>query len=321
MDSIAEEWLEQHTFYCSRLRARITHEQCEANRRRANSDGLFFADKMPGVSLKHCRGCPGPDSQQGEEGMPSTPKEPGWNERKCNVCGRIKKLESHYRPTKGMENQIDPKRVKTCIRCERKHGWCPPQYMDFQDIEEPINCPSTTETPTVSEQDSVETADQETKHTFNEWEDLTIDDNNNGADAPNDKPFQSPTDTEDPLANATQLRPLQQYTSSGAAVARLNNKGRDLYLSSLACKEFKILQYACCDFYLAADQQTPLIHLHDNPGRNSRKLAVDNKKSGSAAHVSCIAYAKLLGWQPGQEWLVEGTARSDVIKLVAKAEQ
>jgi hypothetical protein len=264
----AEEWLEQNTIYCSRLRARITPEQCQINHKRANQDGQFWAEKMPGVSLKKCRGCPGVNGEAREEEMPKN--EPGPNERRCNVCGRIKELEKYYRPIKGQENQIDPRRVKTCIKCERRHGWCPQDYMAL-DIQEPINYPSTTEDPA----------------------------------------------EEDPLASAQHIEgaPIKRNYYSNP-VARTDPKCRYFYLSKQACRDYPVTQeYPYLDFYLAADG-TPLLLFHASPAPSSRKIQSDNKLKYGGLKVSCRLFQDELGWKGRDRFLVQGTSRYDVLRLV-----
>ena len=306
----AEEWLLQNTFYCSRLRARITQEQCQINHKRANQDGQFWAEKMPGVSLKKCRGCPGVNGEAREEEMDI---ELNVDQRKCNMCGRTKELEAYFRPVKGQEDQIDPKRVKTCIRCERRYGFCPQEYMD-DDIDKPIGGPPTTEGATEGATSSQGSDDFEPLMSADEWEEMASKCEDEEIESTDVGDPQPPAN--DPLAGAIHLKSLQQYSKKGPVKARLSRDGRDLYISGQACHKFEIHSFSYCDFYLAPDQQTTFLHLHDNPTTNSRKVAVENRTTMSAGRVCCKMFAETLGWQPQHEWRIEGTSRPDVIKLV-----
>jgi hypothetical protein len=50
-----DEWLAENTFYCERLRARLTPEQCRRNRERPEID---FNEDRP-MRPRECNGCPG----------------------------------------------------------------------------------------------------------------------------------------------------------------------------------------------------------------------------------------------------------------------
>ena len=242
---------------------------------------------------------------------PEPVKELGPNERRCSLCEKVKPLEN-YRPRKDQaKGKTNPVKVKTCMVCEYRQGWLPREYVD-QAVEQSVH-----EDCSIENSQSNQTASgSDDQLSLDEWEDLTSAENRTEGHLADEKPAFS----EDPLANAIHLQVMHRFHSEGRSAARLNKSGKELYLTGEACRLFQIHDYTHCDFYLAADQQTPLIHLHNNPTRESRKIAIDNKKSQSAGRVSVKTIAWALGWQSQQEWEVQGTARADVIKLVT-AEQ
>ena len=68
----AQAWLEQNTFWCSKLHARISYEQCRHNRNRQAKGG----DVVPGKEIiPQCQGC---TDYLGEEKI------------KCQMCGESK---------------------------------------------------------------------------------------------------------------------------------------------------------------------------------------------------------------------------------------
>lgn len=90
-----ERFLQANTFYCEKLKARITHRQCELNRQKpriseARPEKSVFGyttnkpvDYMP----FKCEGCPGPGKEE-----PMKAGKSGYPEGTCEKCGEHKRI-------------------------------------------------------------------------------------------------------------------------------------------------------------------------------------------------------------------------------------
>jgi len=103
--------------FCSRLRARLTQEQCKRNQKRVDKKGIVLDSPPP--ELEHCRLCPGLGQPEPEPSSrkKDLPREPGPGERRCRECQEIKPLEE-FRPQKHERKAKNPKRYTFCSNCE-----------------------------------------------------------------------------------------------------------------------------------------------------------------------------------------------------------
>ena len=238
------------------------------------------------------------------------------DQRECNMCGETKSLEDYFRPFKGLEGQASAPRVKTCIKCERRFGWCPEKYKT-KDLDEPINGPSIThqrkDSPTKENGDNQELTNEEPRLTLDEWEEITNTGKKIEEESPPTSKKQSPTN--DPLADAKLVHGMLQRTST--PVVRVDNQCRYLHIPKQTIMRFPVIDSSShMDLYVDSHGH-PLILLHRSPGPSSRKIQRDQQIRSGGLKVSCKLYAEALGWEGGKRWVVESTSRSDVIKLVS----
>lgn len=113
----AQAWLEANTFWCSKLHARISYEQCRHNRSRQANGGDVFAGKE---IIPQCQGCT------------DYPKE---KKMKCQVCGESKSPTEFPRTSSAKRSNV----CETCSQSQVQQEQ-PEQFISKHGKKKIIKC-------------------------------------------------------------------------------------------------------------------------------------------------------------------------------------
>jgi len=120
----AQAWLEANTFWCSKLHARVSLEQCRHNRSRQANGGDVFAGKE---IIPQCQGCtdyPGEEKMKcqvcGESKLPTEFPRKNRSTR-SNVCKSCSQSQvQQEQPKQQTGNRHGKSRIIICLECSRE---------------------------------------------------------------------------------------------------------------------------------------------------------------------------------------------------------
>jgi len=112
------DFIQKYCFWCPRMSANITLEQCKRNKKRSKKTA--FVDENARISLKHCENCTEQDRKRYQAGLlESEPKPNPETEKTTRFCIYCKQELSKKNFRK---NKVTGDLVTMCDMCEYKFG-------------------------------------------------------------------------------------------------------------------------------------------------------------------------------------------------------